>query len=346
MVVDPVERELEITVLSERIASAEAQTYVRNNLGDGELYWDEALDQVEALTILTDQQIWPDRAEYDAIPSVKWMRSWNIYHRSAVRLCAHGGWKDTIATLYPSQRRGMTQGESQRVGQLLPHLARAVELRRPFALLQSRFQAILSVLDRLGIGVLVLLDDDHILLANAEANRILDAGDGLRRHSNGRLAIPDRQGANPQQPSLRGTLTGVRSCAAPDGATVFLPRGRGIAPYVIDVSAFREDGIELGSPVSGVLLCVIDPEHRDVISTRGLEQIYGLTGAEAAVCALMGDGYSNREIADIRDVQLDTVKAQTKAIYRKTLCANRIELVRRALSVAPPLLDGRGRRDD
>ena len=94
-------------------------------------------------------------------------------------------------------------------------------------------------------------------------------------------------------------------------------------------------------------MCLIDPEKHDVISPRGLEQVYGLTEAEAAVCALISAGHPNREIAEIRGVRLDTVKAQSKAIYRKTLCANRIELVQRALSIiAPPLLDKSGRRDN
>jgi DNA-binding CsgD family transcriptional regulator len=139
-------------------------------------------------------------------------------------------------------------------------------------------------------------------------------------------------------------LGDIRSGRVPEGTTVYVPREEGMDPYVIDVAAFREDGGELGAPVTGALLCLIDPEHREVISTGGLEQVYGLTEAEAAVCALMGDGHSNREISDIRGVHLETVKAQSKAIFRKTFCSNRVELVRRALSIAPPLLDGRGRR--
>ena len=345
MLTDPVMPELEITVLSERIADQEAQTYVRSQLSSDELYWVEALDRVPALTVLSDEQIWPDRAEYDAMPSVDWLRSWNLYHRSAVRLCAHGGWRDTIAAVYPSDRGGMTKSEGRGLDTLLPHMARAMEIRRPFTLLKSRYQAILSVLDRLGIGVLVLLDDDHILLANCEAERILDAGDGLRRRLDGKLAIPEQMAADRPKSTLRGALAEVRNGRAPEGTTLYLERENGFDPYVIDIAVFQEDGIELGAPVTATLLCMIDPEHRDVISTRGLERIYELTPAEAAVCSLMGDGHSNREIADIRGVHLDTVKAQTKAIYRKTLCANRVELVQRALSIAPPLLDSTGRRE-
>ncbi len=89
----------------------------------------------------------------------------------------------------------------------------------------------------------------------------------------------------------------------------------------------------------------VDPERRDVISTHGLDRVYGLTAAESAVCASMAEGLSNMEIADQRGVSLETVRAQTKAILRKTRCASRVELIHRALSIAPPLLDEDGRRD-
>ena len=74
MVTDPVVRDLEITVLSEKIGDAEARTYVRSKLSDDEFRWDEALDLVPALTILSEDQIWPDRAAYDVMASVKWLR--------------------------------------------------------------------------------------------------------------------------------------------------------------------------------------------------------------------------------------------------------------------------------
>jgi DNA-binding CsgD family transcriptional regulator len=340
VVSDHVMRDLQVHVTSSTIAGHDAQTYVATQLSQDELEWDEALDQVPALTILQDTDIWPDREGYAAMDSVKWLRSWNLYHRSAVRLCAHGGWRDSIASVYPEGRAGMSTEEQGRLSPLLPHLARALEIRRPFALLKSRYHAILTMLDRLGMGVVVLLDDDQILLANDEAERILEVGDGVRRRADGKL------GVTVGGKELLAALADLRSGANSDGSTVYLPRGVLVDPYVVDVAPFREGGHELGSAVTGALVCIVDPEHRAVISTRGLAEVYALTPAEAAVCALMSEGRSTQEIADVRGVALETVKSQGKAILRKTLCSNRVELVHRALSIAPPLLDARGRRDD
>lgn len=341
MVSDGLIDALQIQATSSRIAPHDARSYLQSQLSDEELRWDRALDDVPALTVLHDTAIWPDRAGYEAMPSVAWLHEWKLHHRSAVRLCDHGGWKGTIATLYPEGRGVMTAREERELAPLLPHLARATEIRRPFTLLKMRYRAILTMLDKLGIGVVVLLDDDHILLANDEAERILEAADGLRRRSDGRLGM-----ATNRDEALPRAIHEVRSGANADGATVYLQRGPDHEPYVVDVVAFRESGAELGEALAGVLVCIIDPEHHALISTRGLARVYGLTDAEAQVCALLGDGRSAREIAEIRGVSLDTVKSQRKAILRKTRCADRLALVRRAQSIAPPLLDGRGRRED
>ncbi len=340
VVSDRVQSDLQINVTSSTIAGHDAQDYVATQLNQDELQWDRALDDAPPLTILHDTEIWPDREAYESMASVQWLHQWGLDHRSAVRLCAHGGWRDQIALAYPDSRAGMTPEEERQLAPLLPHLARALEIRRPFALLKSRYQAILTMLDHLGIGVLVVLDNDHILLSNDEAERVLEQGDGPRRRADGKL------GAAVGAQELTRALADLRSGARPDGSTVYLARGPDRPPYVVDVAAFREGGDELEAPVTGALVCVIDPEHRAIISTRGLAEVYGLTEAERAVCALMSEGLSTREIADSRGVTPDTVKAQSKAIFRKTLCSNRIELVHRALSIAPPLLNARGRRDD
>jgi DNA-binding CsgD family transcriptional regulator len=55
---------------------------------------------------------------------------------------------------------------------------------------------------------------------------------------------------------------------------------------------------------------------------------------------MIARGLTLREIADIRNVSLDTIKTQSRAIYGKTQTRNRRELVQRAHSITPPLLDG------
>jgi len=113
---------------------------------------------------------------------------------------------------------------------------------------------------------------------------------------------------------------------------------------VADLAPLRDPGDEMGSAFSGVLVTLIDPEHREMVSIDGLARNYDLTPVETLVCRMLAQGLTLREIAEERSVSLDTVKSQARAVYGKTQTRNRSELVRRALSIVPPLLDRGGKR--
>ena len=81
-----------------------------------------------------------------------------------------------------------------------------------------------------------------------------------------------------------------------------------------------------------------------MVAVEGLAQSYALTATETLVCQMIAQGIKLRDIADSRNVSLETIKTQSRAIYTKTQTRNRHELVQRAQSIVPPLLDGDGKR--
>ncbi len=56
-------------------------------------------------------------------------------------------------------------------------------------------------------------------------------------------------------------------------------------------------------------------------------QEYGLTLRESEVCALLGDGLSNREIAKALWISENTVKTHLKAIFQKTAVSSRAQAI-------------------
>ena len=346
MVNDAVHEELQITVMSTKYPGSNAKEYLTSKITGEELRWLNAVDSLPAKTIVKDIDIWPDKAAYDEMPSVAWLKSRGLYHRCAARLCGHGGWRDILAVIYDLNSEGITRGEEGRLNVLLPHLARAIETQRPLVLLERRYRTVLSVLDRLGIGVMILRSDREVIVSNKEADRILDADDGLRCDASSRLMVADEAG----MASLSLTIAAAANAAAmesvSEGGVLSIGRRSQKVAYSVDVIPFREDGVEFSEPFVGVLVFVIDPDHRAMISIRGLACAYDLTEAEIAVCRLVADGLTAHEIADDRDVTLNTVKTQTKSIFCKTHTRNRAELVRRAVSIVPPLLNAAGQREN
>jgi hypothetical protein len=181
--------ELQVSAMSTRYQPADVERYLTSLVADDEARWLHVLNEEPPRTIKSDADIWPDRSVYDAMPSVRFMRALHLYHRVAVRPCAHGGWKDALTILFDDRRGGIRPAESRRLALLVPHLAHAIEMQRPFQLLLRRFGGVLAVLDRLGIGVLIARESGEIVISNQEAERILEAGDGLRRGAGSRVAV-------------------------------------------------------------------------------------------------------------------------------------------------------------
>jgi len=337
------EVELQIAAATTRYLPQDVDQYLHSLAKGEEFRWVRILDELPPRTIQSDVDIWPDREVYDAMPSVQFLRALHLYHRVAVRPCAHGGWKDALTVLFDDRRDGIRPEEERRLALLVPHVARAIEVQRPFQLLLRRFSGVLSALDRLGIGVLVVRERGDVVITNQEAERILHANDGVSRGAQ-RIAVADPE----VDARLRAALCRVaRAARLEDRAsstTLELPRRSGGDPYLLDVAPLRDDGAEMGAAFSGVLLTLIDPEHREMVSIQGLARSYGLTPAETIVCRMLAQGLTLREIAESRGVSVDTIKSQSRAIYAKTHTRNRRELVRRALSIVPPILDRDGRR--
>jgi DNA-binding CsgD family transcriptional regulator len=66
--------------------------------------------------------------------------------------------------------------------------------------------------------------------------------------------------------------------------------------------------------------------------------LFGFTVAEAEVCRLMMLGLSSGEVAERRSVAEGTIKAQFRSIYAKTSVHRRVDLIRLALTVDPPIM--------
>ena len=343
-VTDAAPSDLQIAAMSSRYEAEDAHLYLSSLTGGAELRWVHVLDAVPPRTLKTDLDVWPDRDAYDAMASVRFMRSMNLYHRVGVRPCAHGGWQDALTILFNEPHGGITTAEAERLMLLVPHVARAIEQQRPFKLLQSRFNAVLSVLNQLGMGVLILNDTGTIVVANDEAERVLGAADGLLRNANSRVSTTDAASTAQLDAMLRQTARAARLEQPQSPGSLQVPRRTRGEHYMVEIAPFRDDGGEMGSAFVGVLMLIVDPDHRDMVAVDGLVKSYGLTPTETQVCGMIARGMTLREIADSRSVSLDTVKSQSRSIYGKTRTRNRRELVQRAQSIAPPLLDRAGRR--
>jgi len=258
--------------------------------------------------------------------------------RIAFRLNENPSWFDAITIGFDSELKTVPDAAEQSVRAVQSHLAKAIELMRIFSLLKARYQAVLSVLDRLALGVVIVLPSSEVLVKNQEAERIFDAADGLGLDRYRRLSARDPDKAQ----ELRAAIESVCRSAGGEGndseKLIQITRPSGRPGFVVDMAPVGDSTGELGHALHGGIVFLIDPDRPPEFDIPKFAELYGLSAAEVEVLALIVIGDTSTTIAEKRGTAVDTAKNQVKSIFSKTDCSSRIELFRRIARTLPPII--------
>jgi DNA-binding CsgD family transcriptional regulator len=224
---------------------------------------------------------------------------------------------------------------------LRPHLQRALQIQRRLGLVDLSCGIAHDLLDRLDVGVFFLTASRRVVVRNAEARRILHAGDGLALDRDGRLVA-----TGPDGPALARAIG--RACLAGDGRDLDAGTAHAVQrpagpPYGVLVSRLgrRLDGwFEADGPVAAVL--VSDPAQA-VDAVGALRALYGLTPAEARLASRIASGDSLEDAAETLGVTVTTARWTLKQVFAKTGTRRQSALVRLVLT-GPARFQTRGPR--
>ena len=175
------------------------------------------------------------------------------------------------------------------------------------------------------------------LISNKEADRILDAKDAFWLSSAKKLTFSEREQTAELQQAIDlavGTIKGEESHVE---SLTHVERASGKRTVLIEVVPLSDGLREIQSNFQGALIYLIDPENPAPIKIERLALACGLSEAESAVCERDAHGWKNADIAEDRNVSLDTIKTQIAHVFSKTGVANRSELIRLILKSSPPV---------
>lgn len=203
---------------------------------------------------------------------------------------------------------------------IIPHLRRALRTYRRLSAAGLEQRAILTALDRLHCGVLLVDRDAHAIFVNAEARRIVAARDGLSLERDGvtTARIADTR-------ALRALIARAAVPAGGGGALVLgrpsarRPLGVEVVPLVI--SENEQDS----PPVVGMF--VADPDRQHESDEALLARLYRLTPAEAGLAARLASGNSLQDAAEQRQISHETARTHLKRILHKTGTQRQAELL-------------------
>lgn len=168
----------------------------------------------------------------------------------------------------------------------------------------------LAALNCLALPVFAVSPQGRLLLANsAGEQRLLD---GLPvTLSCGTLTSKDR--------STQALLAAALKAAARDAGSSFSV-GLGEAKWM-----FR---VEPVAAISGAVLVFTWLGTRPPVQTWLLREMLNLSVSEAEVARMIADGWSAKEIAYARQVSLNTVRSQVRAILQKAGVRRQVDLVK------------------
>lgn len=298
----------------------------------------EKLYSMERQQLVLDTDFWKDEKNLRERPDYKYLReNVGIVHKCAARLNDNLSWWDTVVFHFDSAQTQIPTRSIDGINLILPHIAKSVETARAFQQLKVLYNAVLAALDHIDIGICIAMENGDIVACNTEANRILDDEDGIRISPSGRLQFqdPEHQGMfNKAVVQTSATACGEQSMHE----FVFAnERLSGKDPVIVEVSPLRDYDNELSGRLSGSLITLVDPMHTRAFDIKRVAAAYNLTDAEKEVCKHLVDGQTNANMAEIRNVSIETIKSQVASVLQKTRCTRRFDLIRLVLKATPPI---------
>lgn len=295
------------------------------------------LTQVGA--ILRDEEMGVSKADLDEREDYVFLREEaGILRRLAFRLNDNQGWFDGMTIGFPSHVERVPDSSIAKLSPFLPHLAKAVEIGRTFARLQVHYKAVLTVLDKVSIGLFLTLENGEVILANREAQRILSLQDGLIQTPSNRLVVRDATLSARLQKCINEIARTAGGQAERAQYVLRIPRPSLAHPFLLEVTPLRDANDELGDGFFGALVIVVDPESPFDFNISLFGVFYQLTKSETEVCDLLVRGFQTGQIAEMRGTHYTTAKNQIASVYQKTGTRRRGELVRLVVKTLPPVI--------
>jgi hypothetical protein len=221
--------------------------------------------------------------------------------------------------------------ELAQIERLMPHVARALQLRRVFRQLETRVAGLEAALDRLEAGVLLLEPAGPACFINRTMRAIAKRGDGLSLDRRGR---PVPAGADARR-RLDALLDAVAHGGA--GGTLALPRSSGARPYAVLVAPAPSSLVQAPwapwVPRGSIhaLVVVHDPAKTRMADPEVLQRALDLPKGAARLLAALAAEDDLKSYSEREGVTIHTARFHLRRALERTGTRSQAELIRLAV---------------
>lgn len=232
-----------------------------------------------------------------------------------------------IALMRGDDRAPFDEQEAAYLEQLMPHITRALQLRRAFFRIDSRNLGLQATLDRLQAGLMLLAAGGEVLFVNAAMHALTQQSDGFVLGRMGKPLITNTEARRRFDALL------ISVGAGGSGGVVSVPRSKGrdyallVAPS--PASAVQSDWERSGP--RGAIVVVHDPDSGSANTSEILEQGLGLSKGAARLVAALAADHDLKTFAESEGVTIHTARFHLRSALSRTGAKTQAEVVRIAV---------------
>lgn len=249
----------------------------------------------------------------------------------------------TESYIFDSQSHELSTTDIHEYGELaqtlIPHIKRALKINKQLIELQEERDSVVSVLEGLPIGILLVKNDAKIVSMNSFARQLLD-DNNLIADDNDYFKCLD-----PLSNKMMGEL--IHKATLDDNQesnTFSIKNEENKNVYSLYVLPARSELVE-GLSGNVCTIFIATAEASKTLSSQSLKDVYGLSAAEIRIAQHLVEGKTLEEATEEFHVSLHTVKSQLKSVFAKTGTTRQAELVGELLS-NPALVVKKYTQDD
>jgi DNA-binding CsgD family transcriptional regulator len=218
---------------------------------------------------------------------------------------------------------------------LYRHLERALGIAFRLGSLGAMQQLTTDWLDRSSAAIIFLDQRKRIIFANRRARELHSEADGIRFRTGGEITLLHKPDHDRLQSAVAQAVSPIASTLSM-GPAMRVQRPSGKRPYSILVGRVNGSHFALSSVRPAVCLVISDPERQTHLPTVRLQELFGLTEAEARLASLLGAGQELRLAAEQLGITYGTARVCLSQIFQKTDTRRQAELVHLLMTTLIP----------
>jgi len=270
----------------------------------------------------TSQMLCPDAELVKTEFHSDFLRRFGLFHQFGGILTQDAGARSAITLLRPKRQGSFGAKDVRLLDILMPHLQRAMAIRRRLVDLEAQNHSLECALDLFPSGIIFVSAKMEVMRVNRSAQTLLNRKNGLLMRGKNLAAYARHESAQLQRAVVAAQTNG--SCLGVGGTVLISRREARPLSIIIAPMAVSSPYVSIRAAAS---LFITDPEQDVHVSTQLLQQYFGLTPAEARIANLLVQGKSLATICDELSIRYSTVRAHLRSIFDKLGVRPQSELV-------------------